>query len=92
MEKPLSVQITTKDNVINRKLAPYNTGAYYAVIENSKSALNKEGNLTIDLSKIKIPINFYIQYISPEGWITHSPPFSLIPNSPSNGTISWERN
>lgn len=83
MERPLLAWLESK-GALRWHFGPYDSGDYYlASPELGRYHFNKSGTIKIAFEEI----SFYVQYESPEGWITSSPLMHL----KKGQSLDWRR-
>lgn len=84
LTRPLSARFTLEHGRIHWELGPYDTGTYYIASDAlGRYALPPKGTLRSAISGQ----SFYVQYESPEGWLSTSPQLHLR----AGQVLSWER-
>ncbi|CAK0754345.1 conserved membrane hypothetical protein [Gammaproteobacteria bacterium] len=84
LSKPLFGRIALEYGTVRWLFGPYETGQYYAAsFAMGRYPVAKAGELRMPVAEIPI----YIQYESPEGWITSSPLIQVKRGHP----VEWER-
>lgn len=86
-EKPLSINLSLRGAIISWKFGPYSHGVYEVILDNIGTyRLPIKGEHSYASEK---PLDGYIRYESPEGWVTRSPKFHL--DSTHNPSWIWSR-